>query len=167
MKIFAATIAACLILASCSGGKDGQSGCGKPISMPTAASCKPAKISGVVNPPSQAERIAMRNRNRANGDGDGGGLDGGIYMQGAFDLKTDASGNVISSKVIIHGTSGFTAVGRVASSGTSILNLKESGIHNVGTLELIVKGNSVSGKMRHGGGKGWIYGDVVGMCQAF
>ena len=104
----------------------------------------------------------MRDRNRANRDGDGGGLDGGIYMQGAFELKTDANGVVISSNVIIHGTSGFTAVGRVTSSGTSILNLKESGIHDVGILELIVNGNSVSGKMRHGGGKEWIYGDVVG-----
>ena len=122
-----------------------------------------AKISGVVNPPSQAERIAMRDRNRANGDRDGGGLDGGIYMQGAFELKTDANGVVTSSNVIIHGTPGFTAVGRVANDGSkSILNLKESGIHDVGTFELIVNNNSVSGKMRHGGGKEWIYGDVVG-----
>lgn len=126
------------------------------------SSTSAAKISGVVNPPSQAERIAMRDRNRANGDGDGGGLDGGIYMQGAFELKTDANGVVISSNVIIHGTPGFTAVGRVKNDGLSILNLKESGIHDVGTLELIVKNNSVSGKMRHGGGKEWIYGDVVG-----
>lgn len=122
-----------------------------------------AKISGVVNPPSQAERIAMRDRNRANGDGDGGGLDGGIYMQGAFELKTDANGVVISSNVIIHGTPNFTVVGRVTNDGSmSVLNIKESGIHDVGTLELIVKNNSVSGKMRHGGGKEWIYGDVVG-----
>ena len=121
-----------------------------------------ASIKGVVNPPSQAERIAMRDRNRANGDRDGGGLDGGIYMQGAFELKTDANGIVTSSNVIIHGTSGFTAVGRVTRSGTSILNLKESGIHDVGLLELIVNNGKVSGKMRHGGGKEWIYGDVVG-----
>ena len=122
-----------------------------------------AKISGVVNPPSQAERIAMRNRNRANGDGDGGGLDGGIYMQGAFDLKTDANGVVIASNIIIHGTPNFTAVGRVTNDGSkSILNLKQDKIHDVGTLELIVKNNSVSGKMRHGGGKEWIYGDAVG-----
>ena len=122
-----------------------------------------AKISGVVNPPSQAERIAMRDRNRANGDGDGGGLDGGIYMQGAFELKTDANGVVTSSNIIIHGTSNFTAVGRVTNDGSkSILNLKQDGIHDVGTLELIVKNNSVYGKMHHGGGKEWIYGDAVG-----
>ena len=106
----------------------------------------------------------MRDRNRANGDGDGGGEYGGIYMQGAFELKTDAQGVVIESNVIIHGTPGFTVVGRVGNNGsTSILNIKESGIHDVGTLEIIVKNNnSVTGKMRHGGGKEWIYGDVVG-----
>ncbi len=121
-----------------------------------------AIIKGIVKPPSDAEQIAMANRNVANGDGLGGGTNGGIYMQGAFDLKTDANGVVTSSYVTIHGTPGFTAVGRVTSSGTSTLNLKESGIHDVGTLVLIVKKGKVEGKMHHGGGKEWIYGIVDG-----
>ncbi|MEQ1723104.1 MAG: hypothetical protein ABL930_07995, partial [Pseudobdellovibrio sp.] len=141
---------------------ESQSGGRNPSSGGGASGTTAAIIKGNVNPPSQAERIAMRNRNRANGDGDGGGLDGGIYMQGAFDIRTDANGIVTSSNVIIHGTSGFTVVGRVTRSGASTLNIKESGIHDVGLLELIVSNGKVSGKMRHGGGKGWIYGDVVG-----
>ena len=134
----------------------------KPVPV-TAPATLAARITGVVNPPEQAERIADRDRNRAEGNADGGGLDGGIYMQGAFDNETEANGVVVKSNIIIHGTSGFTCVGIILTNGSDCtLWMKQDGIHDVGTLVLSVNAGRVTGKMHHGGGKGWIDGDVVG-----
>ena len=136
----------------------------KPTATPVTLA---ARITGVVKPPDHEERIADRDRNRAEGNGDGGGVDGGIYMEGAFDLTTDATGKVVASNIIMHGTSGFTCVGHVYPDGSRCeLNMKESGIHDVGLLVLTVNNGVVTGKMEHGGGKNWIDGNAVGTWKA-
>lgn len=153
MKIFASIILACLTLAACTGGKDGQSGCGKPAPKPAAASCK-GVYQGRVDPPGHAMRVAARNRQLADGGTLGGGVDGGMYLQGAFDFETDAACKITKGEIILHGH-------RIALSGgvqKGAIAIQFDGGYGAGK----VSGGAIKGSVHEGGGRSWVYGVMVG-----
>lgn len=111
---------------------------------------------GVIDPPPQEVRIANRDRQLAEGGPLGGGVDGGIYLAGAFAWQTDASCNIIAGNMILHG--GYSNVsGNVKATGTSTIS------HDGGPVEVIRNGTSVTGKVMEGGGREWVYGELVGV----
>ncbi len=87
--------------------------------------------SGQIEPPPHEIRIENRNRNLANqgialtGDDSidnpktgGGGVDGGIYLAGAFQFDVDANGNITTGEFIIHGYSFPVSSGHMRPDGS-------------------------------------------------
>ena len=110
---------------------------------------------GRVDPPSQAERIAARDKWLAMGGELGGGVDGGIYLDGAFGFETDANGNITKGEFILHGTQCPTS-GNVAS---------WCGIPG-GEFLVSKDGRNISGRVQEGGALSFKYGNIVGIFTA-
>lgn len=49
----------------------------------------------------------------------GGGVDGGVYLDGAFAFEADATGKIIAGEIIVHGTR-FKALGTIKADGSFI-----------------------------------------------
>jgi hypothetical protein len=119
----------------------------------------PATLAGIwqgrVDAPSQPERIAARDKWLAMGGALGGGVDGGIYLDGAFGFETDANGNITNGEFILHGTR-CPASGNVAS---------WCGIPG-GEFLVSKDGRNISGRVQEGGALSFKYGNIVGIFIA-
>lgn len=147
----AVCIAATTLLSACNAGKSDTV---DPTVVVTTKECA-GTYTGRIDPPPQEVRIANRDRQLAEGGPLGGGVDGGIYLAGAFAWQTDANCNIIAGNMILHG--GYTNVtGNVQTSGTSNIS------HDGGPAEVIRTGTNVTGKVMEGGGREWVYGEFVG-----
>lgn len=150
LTLTAVVLAAAALLSACNAGKSDTV---EPIVGSTECA---GTYSGRIDPPPQNIRIANRDRQIAEGGILGGGVDGGIYLEGAFGWQTDANCNIIAGNMILHG--GYTNVtGNVKAVGTSNIN------HDGGPVEVIRNGTAISGKVMEGGGREWVYGDLVGV----
>jgi hypothetical protein len=110
---------------------------------------------GRVDMPPQADRIAARDRWLASGGALGGGVDGGIYLDGAFGFETDANGNITKGEFILHGIQCPTS-GNVAS---------WCGIPG-GEFLVSKDGRNISGRVQEGGALSFKYGNIVGIFTA-
>jgi hypothetical protein len=133
-----------------------------------AGSCQGSYV-GSIDPPDHDVRISNRNRELANNGialtGDdaidnpktgGGGVDGGVYLQGAFSFETDANCNVIKTNSNIFGQT-ITITGKVNSDFTFEMYDPEAGPF-VGSVD---GNNHITGQQREGG-KEWVYGLLNG-----
>jgi hypothetical protein len=111
---------------------------------------------GRVDMPPQADRIAARDRWLASGGALGGGVDGGIYLDGAFGFETDAVGNVTKGEFILHGT-------RAPVRGNVTNN---SGSFEGGEFHVAKNGKDITGRVFEGGGLEYKYGVIVGIFTA-
>lgn len=114
----------------------------------------PCKLNGRVDPPPQDVRIANREKQLAAGDPLGGGFDGGIYLAGAFAFDVDSAGRMLG-EFILHGE-------RSKITGTIQPNGQFEGGHDGGSFRGVVTDAGVSGTVHEGGGREWVYGDMVG-----
>jgi len=149
MKYLLAPAAALLVLMACTVGKDGKAACGKP-KLP---GCE-GVYQGQVDPPDHNWRIYARNRQLREGNKLGGGVDGGIYLQGAFDFKTDASCKITKGTIILHGW-------RIDLHGdvkNGVMALQFDGGFGKGT----VINKVIKGSVHEGGGREWVKGIMVG-----
>ena len=125
----------------------------------TTSGCT-GSYNGRIAPPAQSVRLANRDRQLREGNPLGGGVDGGIYLEGAFEFKTGPLVNgacqiLPGSRAIIHGSySNF--------SGSVRADKSFAFGHEGGPVTGSVNGSSVSGKLAEGGGREWVYGDLVG-----
>lgn len=125
---------------------------------------------GNIEPPSHEVRIANRNRQLTetgfaitgndavdNVNTTGGGVDGGIYLEGAFRFETDASCTVIKSD----GSNVFgftiTVTGKVNADRTFNMYTPEAGPF-IGSVDA---NNHVTGQQQEGG-KEWVHGVLNG-----
>jgi hypothetical protein len=126
-----------------------------PLSTPRSPA---GHYTGRVDAPPQDVRLATRARQLADGGPLGGGVDGGIYLEGAFNFTVLDNGRM-SGEFILHGT---------PSQITGVVNpdFTFSGTHEGGPFEGKVTGTSITGQVHEGGGREWVYGDMVGNYQA-
>ena len=122
-------------------------------------------FTGRIDAPSVEDRIAARDYNLAHGVGiNTSDPHGGIYMTGAFDFTTDATGQVVvdTSSAIIHGSVGYTVHGDMHADGIERqLTVKADRRHEVAYLKLTAKNGVVTGRMYHGGGEWHVFGNVA------
>lgn len=122
-------------------------------------------FTGRIDAPSVEDRIAARDFNLAHGVGiNAADPYGGIYMTGAFDFTTDATGQVVvdTSSAIIHGSVGYTVHGDMHADGVERqLTVKADRIHEVAYLKLTAKNGAITGRMYHGGGEWHVFGNVA------
>ncbi len=145
-----------LILMACAAGKDGKSACGMP-KLPGAQSCQ-GLYNGQVDPPDHEWRIYAKKRQLYERGGLGGGVDGGMYLQGAFEFKTDATCKITQGTIILHGhrinLTGDVKAGKMA--------LLFDGGYGKGT---VING-VIKGSVHEGGGRDWVKGIMVGKFAA-
>lgn len=165
-----ATLTSAIILTGCNVGKsDTVEADGTTTTTSTVRTCM-GIYTGRIEAPTHEVRIANRNRqlasigykltgndaidNKATG---GGGVDGGIYLLGAFEFETDVNCNVIKNK----GSNIFgipiTISGKVNPDLTFNLYAPQSG-PVVGKVDA---NNVISGQAQEGG-KTWVHGVMVG-----
>jgi hypothetical protein len=129
---------------------------------------------GNIEPPSHEVRIENRNRELANNGialtGDdaidnpkttGGGVDGGIYLEGAFRFETDANCNVINSAGSQIFGIPITIEGKVNADRTFNMFSPQAGPF-VGSVD---GNNHVTGQQQEGG-KEWVHGVLNGTFVA-
>lgn len=109
---------------------------------------------GNIEPPSQAVRLANRDRQLAEGGELGGGVDGGIYLEGDFKWETDANCNVTKGTATIFGHQ-FSIDGKVNADNSFVLNYFGPIIGSVDA------NNQISGQLQEGG-KTWVHGILNG-----
>jgi hypothetical protein len=114
----------------------------------------PCKLNGRVDPPPQDIRIANREKQLAAGDPLGGGLDGGIYLAGAFAFDVDADGTM-TGEFVLHGNQSQIR-------GYCAPNGNFAGSHEGGSFQGSIVESGVSGTVHEGGGREWVYGDMAG-----
>lgn len=114
----------------------------------------PCKLNGRVDPPAQDVRIANREKQLAAGDPLGGGVDGGIYLAGAFAFDVDSAGRMVG-EFILHGNQSKIT-------GTLRPDGQFDGGHEGGPFKGVVTEAGVLGSVHEGGGREWVYGDMVG-----
>jgi hypothetical protein len=116
---------------------------------------KPISFAGIwhgrIDMPPQDIRLANQARQLSEGNELGGGVDGGIYLEGAFGFETNAEGNVVAGEFIIHGQ-------RSRANG----NVIRGAGHEGGPFTVALSGTSITGRISEGGGREWVYGDLVG-----
>lgn len=122
-------------------------------------------FTGRIDAPSVEDRIKARDHNLANNVGiNKDDPHGGIYMTGAFDFTTDATGQVVinTSSAIIHGSVGYTVHGEMHTDGIERqLIVKADRMHEVAYLKLTAKNGAITGRMYHGGGEWHAFGNVA------
>ena len=129
---------------------------------------------GNIEPPSHEVRIANRNRQLAdvgyqltgndavdNPATGGGGVDGGIYLEGAFRFETDAGCNVINSAGSQIFGIPIDIVGKVNADRTFNMFSPQAGPF-VGSVDA---NNHVTGQQQEGG-KEWVHGVLNGTFVA-
>jgi hypothetical protein len=172
LSITAVTLATAALVAGCNVGKTDTvttpGGGAAPITG-TGKGCTGSYI-GNIEPPSHEVRIANRNRQLAsigytltgndaidNPATGGGGVDGGIYLEGAFRFETDASCTVIKSD----GSNVFgftiTVTGKVNADRTFNMYTPEAGPF-IGSVD---GNNHITGEQQEGG-KEWVHGVLNG-----
>lgn len=123
------------------------------------------RFTGRIDAPSVEDRIAARDYNLAHNVGiNESDPHGGIYMTGAFDFTTDATGQVVvdTSAAIIHGSTGYTVHGDMHTDGLERqLTVKADRMHEVAYLKLTAKNGVITGRMFHGGGEWHVFGNVA------
>lgn len=129
-----------------------SSGSGTPEVVPVVFNCQ-GSYTGPIVPPSQDVRIANRDRQLAEGGPLGGGVDGGIYLEGAFGFEADAACNIVKGEFILHGGQATITGGRVNADGSF------AGTHIGGPFEGQVNGTGITCKVHEGGGREWVYGE--------
>jgi hypothetical protein len=116
---------------------------------------KPQSLAGAwqgrVDMPPQEVRLANRAKQLAEGNELGGGVDGGIYLEGAFGFETNAAGDVIAGEFVLHGR-------RSKANG----NVLHGAGHEGGPFTAMLSGTGITGRVSEGGGREWVYGDLVG-----
>jgi len=140
---------------------------------PVVARVFKGKVSGRIEPPNHDERIRLRNQalteqgkpitgddavdNAATG---GGGIDGGVYLEGAYEFEVDQTNNVKAGwgRVIVHGyTFGITG-GTIRADGSFDLGVQ----HGLPFSGKIGPTNIVTGKATGLGHESYHYGNVTG-----
>lgn len=155
LGLTAAALATTALLSACNVGKSDTIENATSGGTGSSTDCA-GTYTGRVDAPSENVRVANRNRQVAEGGVLGGGVDGGIYLAGAFGWQTDANCNIIAGNFILHG--GYSTVtGNIKASGTSTIN------HEGGPATIIRNGTNVTGTVNEGGGREWVYGDLVGV----
>lgn len=179
LSLTAVTLAAATLVAGCNVGKTdtvaaaGTTATGGTTTTGTGKGCTGSYI-GNIEPPSHEVRIANRNRqlgdvgyvltgndaidNPATG---GGGVDGGIYLEGAFRFQTDANCNVISSEGSQIFGIPITIEGKVNADRTFNMFSPQAGPF-VGSVD---GNNHVTGQQQEGG-KEWVHGVLNGTFVA-
>lgn len=110
---------------------------------------------GRVDAPSQPERIAARDKWLAMGGELGGGVDGGIYLDGAFGFETDVHGNITKGEFVLHGIQCPTT-GNIRS---------WCGIPG-GEFLVSKDGRNITGRVQEGGSLSFKYGNIFGIFTA-
>jgi hypothetical protein len=88
----------------------------------------------------------------------GGGVDGGVYLDGAFAFQTNEAGNIIAGEIIVHGT-------RFKASGTFKADGSFAGSAHC-SFSGKVSGTSVTGEILGGLGEEYHNGFLVGTFTA-
>jgi hypothetical protein len=173
LSLTAVTLATAALVAGCNVGKTDTVTTTGGGTTPTGKGCTGSYI-GNIEPPTHEVRIANRNRqltetgfaitgddavdNRNTG---GGGVDGGIYLEGAFRFETDANCTVIKSD----GSNVFgfpiTITGKVNADRTFNMHTPEAGPF-IGSVDA---NNHITGQQQEGG-KEWVHGVLNGTFVA-
>ena len=138
-----------------------------------ATSCYGSYV-GTIVPPPKSVRIAARNIRLAsltppyiltgddakdNAATGGGGIDGGMYLEGSYDFKTDAKCVVTSGRMTIWGED-FSVFGTVDANRTFDLN------YGYGPITGKIGGdNSITGTVKEGGNE-HVQGTLKGLFTA-
>jgi hypothetical protein len=143
-----------------------------PTPVPVARVFK-GKVSGRIEPPNHAERIRLRTQalteqgkpitgddavdNAATG---GGGVDGGVYLDGAYEFEVDQANNVKAGwgRVIVHGYTFSITGGAIRADGSFDLGVQ----HGLPFSGKIGSNNIVTGKVTGLGHESYHYGNVTG-----
>ncbi len=157
LGLTAVTLAVATLVAGCNVGKTDTVTAltGGTTTTSTARTCM-GSYTGAVNPPDHDVRVANMQRQLAEGGPLGGGVDGGIYLEGAFGWETDANCNVIKGSAVIFGYD-------LPISGTVNKDLTFNINHVGGPIDGSVDANNaITGKLHEGGGREWVYGVLNG-----
>jgi hypothetical protein len=181
LSLTAVTLAATTLVAGCNVGKTDTvtaagtttSTSGTTTSTAGGKGCTGSFI-GNIEPPSHEVRIENRNRQLIeSGVGitgndaidnvatTGGGVDGGIYLEGAFRFQTDANCNVINSEGSQIFGIPITIEGKVNADRTFNMFSPQAGPF-VGSVDA---NNHVTGQQQEGG-KEWVHGVLNGTFVA-
>lgn len=155
------------VLAGCSGGTT--------TVAPVAQTCFPVVLEGNVDMPGHEDRIIARNKElvshgygisgdeaRDNAVGGGGAPDGGMWLAGSYHFEIDANGQQIPDKswLKLFSDEKYPVTGGV----TANCDIAMGSIGGVDIRGKIADGKS-TGKVMHGDGKTWIYGNMVGVAR--
>lgn len=157
LVLSAVTLASAALISGCNVGKTDTvaTTTGGTTTSTSTRTCMGA-YSGAVNPPSHEVRVANMERQLAEGGPLGGGVDGGIYLEGAFAWETDANCNVIKGSAVIFGYD-------LPISGTVNKDLTFNINHVGGPISGSVDANNhIDGKLMEGGGREWVHGVLNG-----
>lgn len=179
LSLTAVTLAAATLVAGCNVGKTdtvtttATGGTTTTTGTGTGKGCTGSYI-GNIEPPSHEVRIANRNRQLAdvgyvltgndavdNPATGGGGVDGGIYLEGAFRFETDANCNVINSAGSQIFGIPIDIVGKVNADRTFNMFSPQAGPF-VGAVDA---NNHITGQQQEGG-KEWVHGVLNGTFVA-
>lgn len=169
LAIFAVIIS---VLAACGGSTPDPT---TPAPAPVVVSTNWAgKYTGRIDAPSHEERIRLRNLalehqgkpvtgndavdNAATG---GGGVDGGIYIEGAFGFEVDANNQLVKGKgeVVVFGYSFPITGGVINPDGTFSFAAAQL------PLSGKIVGTAIEGKATGVAGEEWVYGNIVGVYE--
>ncbi len=130
---------------------------------------------GQIDPPPREIRLANRDKRLieqgytpTGTDADnaltgGGGLDGGIYLAGAFQFDVDSNYNITSGEFIIHGYSFPVSSGKMNKDGSFTIDASQlpvRGRWNGTSFDYTA--NELGGSKAVEPGREWVYGDMVG-----
>ncbi len=130
---------------------------------------------GQIDPPPREIRIANRDKRLieqgytpTGTDADnaltgGGGLDGGIYLAGAFQFDVDSNYNITSGEFVIHGYSFPVSSGKMNKDGSFTIDASQlpvRGRWNGTSFDYTP--NELGGSKAVEPGREWVYGDMVG-----
>lgn len=133
------------------------------------------RYSGQIDPPPREIRIANRDKRLieqgytpTGTDADnaltgGGGLDGGIYLAGAFQFDVDSNYNITSGEFVIHGYSFPVSSGKMNKDGSFTIDASQlpvRGRWNGTSFDYTA--NEMGGSKAVEPGREWVYGDMVG-----
>ena len=166
--VFSLVLASVVMLSGCNVGKSDTV-------VTTAQACFPIILEGNVDMPNHEERIIARNKElvtnghgvsgneaRDNAVGGGGAPDGGMWLAGSYHFEIDANGQQIPGKswLKLFSDTEYPVTGGV----TANCDIAMGSIGGVDIRGKIADGKS-TGRVMHGDGKVWIYGNMVGVAK--
>lgn len=140
-----------------------------------SASSLVGHYAGQIDPPPREIRLANRDKRLieqgytpTGTDADnaltgGGGLDGGIYLAGAFQFDVDSNYNITSGEFVIHGYSFPVSSGKMNKDGSFTIDASQlpvRGRWNGTSFDYTP--NEFGGSKAVEPGREWVYGDMVG-----